>query len=106
MNPVCLCRSSSSPGERQTQLTSIEAFHQELDNGNICKSRQRVLEIIARVHPTKLTDSEIAYFYMASKDPNVVRPRRNELVKLGKVASYGTKICGVTGKRALVWGLT
>jgi len=50
------------------------------------------------------TDTEIAN-YLGYSDINCVRPRRFELVELGLVREVGKRICSITGKRAIVWGL-
>ena len=38
-------------------------------------------------------------------DANRVRPRRNELVKMGLIANKGKRPCHVSGRVAKVWGV-
>ena len=48
------------------------------------------------------TDRELSEF-LGYADPNKVRPRRNDLVRLGCVVECGKRVCGVSGKLALTW---
>lgn len=48
------------------------------------------------------TDLEIAR-YLGLKDPNKVRPRRNELMKQGRVVEYEKRICSVSGRTVWSW---
>jgi hypothetical protein len=50
------------------------------------------------------TDSEITRF-LGGFDPNIVRPRRNELVKQGFLVCKGKRSCDITGRICLVWGV-
>jgi len=52
----------------------------------------------------ELTDREMAakLFYA---DPNKVRPRRNELCKMGIVERGNTRKCGIGKKQSIAWRL-
>jgi len=50
-----------------------------------------------------VTDRELAE-QLGYKDPNKVRPRRNELVSECKVSYKGQRVCKVTGQMAIIWG--
>lgn len=49
-----------------------------------------------------LTDYEIAH-ELGYANPNVVRPRRNELAKMGLVCVHSRKICNITNRLAFSW---
>lgn len=48
------------------------------------------------------TDLEIAK-YLGFSDPNKVRPRRTELLNLGKITECEKRICSVSGKLVYSW---
>lgn len=48
------------------------------------------------------TDREIAK-YLRMSDPNKVRPRRNELMKQGRITECEKRTCTVTGKTVWSW---
>ena len=50
------------------------------------------------------SDREITKLLGVS-DPNFVRPRRRELVKLGVVVESDKRVCRVSGKRVIVWSV-
>jgi len=52
----------------------------------------------------KATDTEIAKF-LGYEDINKCRPRRYELVEKGIVGNHGVRLCSITGKNAIVWGI-
>jgi hypothetical protein len=84
--------------KRNIQQTSIESYHNIKHLGD----KQSDVLITIAAYPN-LTDSEIAV-RLGKKDPNVVRPRRYELVHdYGLVVSSGKRVCTVTGKTALTW---
>lgn len=43
--------------------------------------------------------------FLFSKDPNVIRPRRNELVKMGVLEEKYKRKCCISNRRAIVWGI-
>jgi len=67
---------------------------------------ERQLEVYNAIksigHPA--SDYEIARF-MGRRDPNYVRPRRFELVKMGMVFEYGKRKCEITKRTVYVWSL-
>lgn len=81
--------------------TSIEAFDKIKHIG---RKQREVLGVIKRATERQefLTDREIAR-ELGFKDPNKVRPRRHELMKLELIQAEGTKTCSVTGKTAITW---
>ena len=50
------------------------------------------------------SDLEIAK-YLNKSDPNLVRPRRKELLDLGVVVDAGKVVCGVSGRLVHQWSL-
>ena len=54
---------------------------------------------------TPATDMEITR-KSGFKDPNKIRPRRNELVGLGYIAEKDKRKCEVTGKTVYTWDLS
>lgn len=79
------------------QETSIISYH-ELDPDT---DQIRVMRALRALNVA--TDREIAD-YLWFSDPNRVRPRRNELVRLGLVEPKGKRLCKVSGRLSLVWG--
>lgn len=63
---------------------------------------QRHSAILDCLMGCSLTDQEIAR-KLGYYDPNVVRPRRNELYKLGVIVMDGKRSCRVTGKTCITW---
>jgi hypothetical protein len=47
------------------------------------------------------TDREVALFLGVY--PNVVRPKRNALVRKGRMKEAGKRVCKVSGKRVYTW---
>lgn len=52
-----------------------------------------------------MTDMEICQ-KLGYSDPNKVRPRSNELMKLNLIWDYGKRHCSITGKLVHYWGIT
>lgn len=83
------------------QQTSLLAYQ---DLGNDVKA-ERYRNILSALLPYNgLTDREITHV-LGYLDPNMVRPRRNELVKMGLIYASGKKVCSITKKTALIWSL-
>ncbi|MFQ5531175.1 MAG: hypothetical protein ACE5ES_01025 [Candidatus Nanoarchaeia archaeon] len=82
--------------------TSLFSYYQENDNGNVCRDQKRVIESLEILGHA--TDREIAR-HLNFDDPNKVRPRRNELVKMGFIRSNGKTTCSITGKLVTEWVL-
>lgn len=83
--------------------TSILSYAEEHEKG-LGKRQQLIYQVIVDFNFQGFypTDREIAQ-NLGAQDPNFVRPRRYELVKLGWVHIEGKKICSVTGKLAYSW---
>jgi len=80
------------------QDTSRNAYH-EYKRTKLKKSQSVVLDVIRYLgNPT---NSEISKFI--GLPINVITPRTNELVKLGKVVEGGKRSCKVTHKTVLTW---
>ena len=86
---------------RTVQQTSLISYRDL--QPSLCDKQQDVLLAISG-NPD-CTDREIAYF-MGVSDPNVVRPRRFELVELGYVVNSGRRVCRVSHKLALSWRIS
>ena len=82
---------------RDTSINSLE----ELKN-NLGIMQQIVFRTIIN-HPYS-TDRELCVF-LGVNDPNVVRPRRKELLDLGLINDYGVRKCTVTTKKAHMWDI-
>lgn len=81
---------------RDTSLQSYRELRPELGDRQLV-----VLRLISKF--PECTDLELAS--KISKDANFIRPRRNELVKLGLVVSKGKRKCKVSERTSYVWGL-
>jgi hypothetical protein len=77
--------------------TSVEAYNTIKKIG---KRQKEVLWYI-RNFPDS-TDRELTRI-MRYGDPNKVRPRRKELEDMELIKASGSRICTVSGKRALTW---
>lgn len=82
---------------RQTSLMAYNQLLLTLRNDTY----NTIIEILRR-NPDGMTDRELSSV-MGASDPNRIRPRRNELVKMGKLKQKGKKICQVSGKTAIIW---
>jgi hypothetical protein len=88
---------------RQTSLIAYEELQ-----GSLGQRQAIVYNIIIQMYKegkTPATDREITR-EAKYRDPNKVRPRRNELVGLGYVAERDKRKCQVTGKTVLTWDLS
>jgi hypothetical protein len=84
---------------RQTSLESYDDIIKKLGE------RQRIVynAIIELANTVAFpTDREIAKS-LGKGDPNFVRPRRFELMKLGLIVEAGKRPCLVSKKKALTW---
>lgn len=81
------------------QQTSIMSYY-DLEPLDVRAAYKEILGALKLCGP--LTDRELA-LVMEATDPNKVRPRRNELVKIGLVESDGRRKCQITGRTSLVW---
>tara|TARA_Y100000310_G_scaffold223798_1_gene225679 strand:- start:5711 stop:6001 length:291 start_codon:yes stop_codon:yes gene_type:complete len=78
--------------------TSIQAYGDL--KGSLGNEQRAVLSTI--VYNPGRTDREIADLMMV-KDPNRVRPRRNELMEAGHIVEAGKRECHITGRVAMTW---
>ena len=80
---------------RSTSLDAFKEIKPELGD------RQKIIfdAILTLGCPT---DLEIAR-YLGMTDPNKVRPRRNELVRFGRVTECEKRICSVSGRTVWSW---
>lgn len=83
------------------QQTSLDAFDQLKQEGSLSKRQEEVYIAITELHGA--TNTEISTYLQIPI--NTVTPRTNELVKLGLVKAIADRLCRVTGRRALVWGV-
>ena len=84
---------------QQTSLIAYYEFNDQIKN-NTYKAILSILEN----YPNGLTDRELSSI-MGYSDPNKVRPRRNELVRLQKIKENGKRVCNVSGKVSIVWNI-
>ena len=83
------------------QQTSLCAYYNLRNAGLLGEKQRLVLDAFKKNGPH--TDLEISIL-MGFKDPNKIRPRRNELVKLGFLEEKGKKSCKISKKLAIIWG--
>lgn len=79
------------------QDTSLDAWR-NLENLGLMQ--QTVYDVISKLGCP--TDLEIAKF-LGYSDPNKVRPRRNDLVKMGFVIQHEKRVCSVSGHLVYSW---
>jgi len=84
------------------QQTSLMAYN-ELDIDNIRSMYKAIISSIRK--EGSMTDQEITR-KLGFDDPNKIRPRRNELVKMGYIIPVGKRVCKFTRKNAISWHLT
>lgn len=82
---------------------SLKAIHFLREHKIIGDRQSEVLSIIQN-SKVPLTDSEIMK-ELLEEDPNYVRPRRRELVKLGILESKSSRVCSITNQTANAWGM-
>ena len=93
------------------EQTSLEAYIELVsDPERLNSSRRRVLLALDRMGDSGFTDMEITRF-LGLIDPNMVRPRRNDLADPLKffhplVVMKGKRVCSVTGRLAKTWCLS
>jgi len=88
-------------GEGKVRQTSLLAYS-ELKQAELTRTYKQILEALR--YYGAMTDREICNV-LNYKDPNKVRPRRNELVKMGEIEEKGKRICSISGKKAIMWGV-
>ena len=80
--------------------TSLMAYKDLCDSGQLMPRQRQVLSAIVCMNGG--TDREIANFLNFS-DPNMVRPRRKELLDKGLICILAVKKCNVSKKQAISW---
>jgi hypothetical protein len=81
--------------------TSLEAYFEI--KSNLGEMQQVVFDTILRLGCP--TDLEIAKF-LGYKDPNKVRPRRNDLLKMGLIDVCEKRECSVSKRMSTSWKIT
>lgn len=84
------------------QSTSLDAFT-NLKKGKLGQMQQLVYDTIKKLGCP--TDLELAR-YLGYSDPNHIRPRRNDLVRMGLVVQHERRICSVSGRACYSWRIT
>lgn len=97
----------TSHPSHQMQLTSLYCYfpsytEQEFNQKFRQKTKRDIITLLQKNRP--LTDREIANT-LGYKDPNKVRPRRNELVKNGLLEEAERRVCAVGLKQSIAWKL-
>lgn len=84
---------------RQTSLEAYEDIMKKLG-----QRQKLVYDAIVKLSKNGPypTDREIAQ-ELKAQDPNFVRPRRYELMKMGYIVEQEKRKCHITGKKALTW---
>lgn len=82
------------------QQTSLQSYGEILSSNKVSDRHDEIYRALLKIGEG--TDREICY-QLGQHDPNYVRPRRNELVKLGLVRQVCKRTCDITGKTAIVW---
>ena len=85
--------------KKNVRETSIISFL-EIQEYKLGELQKKVLKII-KSSPFPLTDREI--IKEIGIEGNSIRPRRNELMKLGILEEAGKRRCTITKKLALTW---
>lgn len=85
---------------RDVRLTSVVCYHDLVSEGFV-GDRQAVVYDMLKSFPGR-TDRELAEL-LFDDDPNMVRPRRKELVDMGLVEELPKRKCSVSGRMALTW---
>lgn len=81
--------------------TSLMAYQDITEDKKLLNYRYN--QIINIIHNSYgMTDREIAD-KLGYKDPNKIRPRRNELMKKGIIIDCGKRPCRITGKFVHFW---
>lgn len=80
---------------RDTSVLSYEEIRESLG------ARQSYVLDLIELNPRR-TDRELAEI-AGTADPNMIRPRRSELVAKGLVIESGHRHCSVTGKLSTTW---
>ena len=85
--------------------TSIETYNKIEKEGLLSKMRLKVYKAIVDNAPCTSGEAS-ATFENKRKVPSQLRARFTELRELGVIKEDGTKICSITGRKAIKWDLT
>jgi len=80
--------------------TSKVTYGELIQEGFVSDLQQEVYELVSENYG--LTDRELCRI-AGIKDPNHLRPRRNELCKLGLIEEVSKRKCTLSGRIALTW---
>jgi hypothetical protein len=83
------------------QQTSIETYQQIRDEGLLSKMRFKIYQAIYSLEPC--TASEVFSFLGAKTNQS---GRFTELRELNVIKENGTKVCDITGRKAIQWTVT
>ncbi len=91
-----------------TRQTSIETYHQIVDEGLLSPLREKVYQALFKHGPC--TANELVYFMrqdgQKTKSRDYFAQRLSELRELGVVKETGKRPCRVTGRVAITWQTT
>ena len=80
--------------------TSLLAYDEINKTGKVGHRHELILRLMRDGYSR--TDWEITKA-LGYDDPNMVRPRRNELVRMGLLREDGKTMCAVTRKTVITW---
>lgn len=86
-----------------TRITSLAAYRDQRDTGALTRTRREVYDVLA-THGA-MTGAELDARLTATGGRGHFHKRLPELRDAGYVEERGQRVCTVTGKRAIVWGL-
>ena len=97
----------SSHAGHQMQITSLYQYfpaysEQEFNQAFRQEIKRRIIKLLQA--QLSMTDREMTN-QLGFSDPNKVRPRRNELVKLAIIEEDCKRICAVGNKLSIAWRL-
>lgn len=91
--------------EHPARATSVEAYHQIIEEGLLTATKARVYEHLYVSGP--LTARELTLrMARAGENATSYHKRLSELRDVGVVAEVGIRTCAVTKRRAITWDVT
>lgn len=82
------------------QETSTKSYNECFIDRTVNNNQEMVYKALLRLG--EATDRELTEF-LGLEDPDVIRPRRKELVDLGEVIESKKRKCRVSGKWVIAW---
>ncbi len=82
--------------------TSIKTYHEIISEGIVGKRQEQVMIALRQIAPA--TDRMITN-YLKVGDPNIVRPRRKDLVDMGIVEEVFVDKCKISGRTSIYWNI-